>query len=79
MARADKKAFTLRAEYEDDFAGASMAIGDGDTLNIGDRLDEGKGTIRTSDPEEIAALREHPALKEGEAEDNPSPSSGGKS
>jgi hypothetical protein len=93
MAKANKKAFTLRADVAEEFSGGSMAIGDGETLNIGELLEKGKGTIRTDDPAVIAALSDHPALKEGEADaDSPaaqaaspstettsSPSSGGPS
>lgn len=69
MAKSDEKAFALKAEYESDFAGASLALGpEGKTVDLKARLDNGGGTIRTSDPVEIAAYRQHEALKEVSAE-----------
>jgi len=76
VAKADEAAFQLKAAFADDFAGASMALGaEGKTVDIKARLDNGNGTIRTSDPVEIAAYRQHEALKEVSAE---SAKSGGK-
>lgn len=73
--KSDEVSFQLKAEYADDFAGASLALGaEGKTVDLKARLDNGNGTITTSDPVEIAAFREHEALKVA----TPSGKSGGK-
>lgn len=73
MAKADEVSFALRAEYADDFGGASLVLGaEGRTVDLKARLDNGKGTITTSNPVEIDAFRNHGALKEV-----PAPSTGG--
>lgn len=72
MAEKSERAFELKAEFEKDFAGASMAFGpEGKTVNIKDRLDNNGGTIVTDDMELANALAGHDALKEV-----PVPSSG---
>lgn len=52
---ANAVAYALKAEYERDFAGASMAARDGSTINLGARLENGGGVI-VVDPEKDADL-----------------------
>lgn len=81
------EAFTLTADYAgtitsadedgnpvevDKFRGASFSLGDGRTVNVGDLLEEGGGTIVTDDPEVIIHLETATYLKHVTApEDTP--------
>lgn len=60
---ADEVHFALKESVAKDFAGGSLAYGDGRTMNLKSRLGD-DGVISTSDADEINALRSVPALKE---------------
>lgn len=60
---ADEVHFALKESVAKDFAGGSLAYGDGKTMNLKSRLGD-NGVISTSDPDEVKALQSVPALKE---------------
>lgn len=55
-------AYSLRAEYEDNYTGGLIVAGDSD-FDVKAELDAGDGTIVTDVPAEIQALDDYPALK----------------
>lgn len=56
-------AFTLRADFDDGSFAGTVSLPDSDVIVLHEALDEGKGTIVTSDPHVIAALDNVVALK----------------
>ncbi len=59
----DGRAYALKETYKENFAGGSVACGDGQTLNVGERLKAGDGYIVTDDAQEITALDGFDVLK----------------
>ena len=58
-----ERAFALK-ESVSDFAGGSVSIGDGKTVDLKSRLASGDGQIKTDDPQLQAALESLDAFKE---------------
>jgi hypothetical protein len=70
-----KKAYALKESVKD-FAGGSVALPDGSTLDLAPLKDG--GTITTADPARQRALEQNPAVKAAALDDKSKPAAAGK-